>query len=362
VEVDTIILDTVVDGPSWHVTPHSAQSLILHAAHLAHFAYWYRDRGSIRFDDLSKLSADDPALQPPKYGPVKPFDDAAEVHRCIQSVVDGGSRLDTWLPSLNGGLFVSSAAGSAAHAIEITFCGTFDAIDISDDSILRLCSPDRCSRTDAVKAPRSADGRVHMGFCRHLKREDAHRKLLARLRELVATSGDDASQPVDVLLTGHSLGGGIATLFALVILRDESLRRCRLTIVTFGCPRVGNAAFVRVLDSEAPRLRHYRVQNELDLVSRAPYWLPSPGKYKHHQTFHVWLTSGRVLSSRTPFKRASMPLNLLFFATRWVWRDNKAGVPYHKMGSKTGYVRALIENAWEEGEYTSSGRLTTSSV
>jgi hypothetical protein len=49
-----------------------------------------------------------------------------------------------------------------------------------------------------------------------------------------------------------------------------------------------------------------------------------------------------------------MPLNVGFLLTRWLWRDNNAGIRYHKMGTDTGYVRALANAEWtREDEYPS---------
>ena len=61
---------------------------------------------------------------------------------------------------------------------------------------------------------------------------------------------------VTILLTGHSLGGALATVSALDI--QEGLDR-PLTVVTFGAPPVGNAAFINAFDSAFPPTDTWRV-------------------------------------------------------------------------------------------------------
>ena len=69
---------------------------------------------------------------------------------------------------------------------------------------------------------------------------------------------------MEVLLTGHSLGAAAATLLAAAVDAHTSAKafpnaRVRITLVTFGSPRVGNRAFAKALDGSF-QLRHWRVQ------------------------------------------------------------------------------------------------------
>jgi triacylglycerol lipase len=83
-----------------------------------------------------------------------------------------------------------------------------------------------------------------------------------------------------VFITGHSLGGALATLmFARLMLHGQ---RPVPTMYTYGCPRVGNSAFARELDRSYPE-RIHRIVNETDIVPNLP---PLPAF--HH--------AGRLLS------------------------------------------------------------------
>ena len=77
-----------------------------------------------------------------------------------------------------------------------------------------------------------------------------------------------------IYVTGHSLGGALAILGAL------ELRAQQLTpalVVTFGQPRVGNAAFAQLYNAQL-RENTWRVINQNDVVPRTPGWLFS---YRH---------------------------------------------------------------------------------
>ena len=50
---------------------------------------------------------------------------------------------------------------------------------------------------------------------------------------------------MQVYCTGHSLGGAVASLAAFDIVRELQLPTEHVKVYTFGCPRLGNRAFVR---------------------------------------------------------------------------------------------------------------------
>ena len=66
-----------------------------------------------------------------------------------------------------------------------------------------------------------------------------------RIREL---AGQFDSQPT-VYITGHSLGGAIATIIAGRLIKDQVVDADRLKLYTFGSPRVGNPAFSQSIDN-----------------------------------------------------------------------------------------------------------------
>jgi len=99
-------------------------------------------------------------------------------------------------------------------------------------------------------------GKVHRGFKEAL--EGVWPDLLPYIREL-------QNKGCKIWITGHSLGGALATLFA-------SQYNSAQGVYTFGSPRVGNDVF-----KEHFEVKIYRFVNNADIVP----WVPPPGKYVH---------------------------------------------------------------------------------
>lgn len=76
--------------------------------------------------------------------------------------------------------------------------------------------------------------------------------------------------PWRVYLTGHSLGGALATLAAFDAAATEFASGSveGLTLYTFGSPRVGNGAFAAAFDRAVPDA--WRVTNANDVIARIP--------------------------------------------------------------------------------------------
>lgn len=337
-------------------TPTAVRSKIILAAHLSWFVYWWTGPEThCKYEDLAGISGDvnNPLLKPPKYGPVKPFGDAGEVQKCIQHVVAGlgpNANLELWEPEQHACLISAHEGGK--KRLVVVFRGTFDGKDILSDVKVNLVNLSHRSGAGNGRAP---PGKVHSGFLKHLSRGGGLERMLQRIDELAAGASSDA--PVEVLITGHSLGAAVATLFTSLLLAPENGGSApsravplHVTLVTFGSPRCGDFTFALGLAGPhaGARLHTYRVQNEFDPISRVPWLLPTPGAYVHHQSHHVWLDRGVVHTATGPIPKASVPINPLFWARRWVHGTNLAGIAVHKMGTKTGYVLALEKSVWPE--------------
>ena len=61
-------------------------------------------------------------------------------------------------------------------------------------------------------------------------------------------------------------------------------------------------------------VRHWRVQNQMDVISRIPYWcppVPCLNDWQHAQTRHIWLRRGGVLEKQGEILLASSGMNSL---------------------------------------------------
>lgn len=99
-------------------------------------------------------------------------------------------------------------------------------------------------------------GLVHNGFL----------SIYHSLRDELVNTITDLDTEKEIFVTGHSLGGALATLFILDI--ANVLRNLKQTLITFASPKIGNKKFVErfniiILDS-------YRFVNLNDVVPTFP--------------------------------------------------------------------------------------------
>lgn len=170
----------------------------------------------------------------------------------------GGERLEERFAAWGADGFVATGGDGR---IVVAFRGTES--NKPEDLIVDL-------RTRTI--PWRGGGQVHEGF--------AH--ALSKVQEQLGTALSLAGSG-PILITGHSLGAGLATLVA-ADLRDRHPR-----LITFGSPRVGDADFASVIDGDSVA----RFVNCCDLVTRVP---PEEFDAGHIGPLLGDLTGERVLS------------------------------------------------------------------
>jgi len=104
-------------------------------------------------------------------------------------------------------------------------------------------------------------GKIHVGFKGEIN------KLWPAIEKAVSDINS-------LYVTGHSLGAAMATI------ASGRMQSKVLALVTFGSPRVGNKEYVNSLT-----VKHYRVQNNCDDVTKVPFLLMG---FKHHGT-HMYM-------------------------------------------------------------------------
>lgn len=102
--------------------------------------------------------------------------------------------------------------------------------------------------TDGDFAPTSADyfglsGKVHEGFLRSFKSSWENRKDLYGIKQIIldyATQTDQKPENLKYMVTGHSLGGALASLAAIKLINDEEIKAKTdlVKVITFASPRV----------------------------------------------------------------------------------------------------------------------------
>ena len=156
---------------------------------------------------------------------------------------------------------------SNQNCVVLAFRGT-------DMNSMRDWFVDLRATTDQVKK-----GNVHKGFYRGW--------LGLRTGVVNALKAHDASEKI-LWVTGHSLGGALAGLYAYtetferILFKGPHINR----IVTFGQPLFGNSSVSDVMRKEFIG-RYFRVVNGLDIVTTVPFWL------KHFGSL-VWFHDDRI--------------------------------------------------------------------
>ncbi|BBI32279.1 lipase family protein [Cohnella abietis] len=103
-----------------------------------------------------------------------------------------------------------------------------------------------------------------------------------------------------LFITGHSLGGALATLCGLDVAVNSPFRNP--VVYTFGSPRVGDPTFAKAFSGEVQH--SYRVNNRFDVVTHLPPQVYSPPK--SDATYHyMHVRNSEPLS----FNNGSVPNN-----------------------------------------------------
>lgn len=137
-------------------------------------------------------------------------------------------------------------------AVVVVFRGTrVESYAIYGGDILRVNREDLWTDSQFLPTACPVGGKVHQGFLAAYRQID----------ELVSNVAASRKPGQAVWLAGHSLGGALASL-AAAHLGVETVHG----LYTFGCPRVGNADFARML----PSRNHFRLVHRDDWAASVP--------------------------------------------------------------------------------------------
>ena len=103
---------------------------------------------------------------------------------------------------------------------------------------------------------------VHLGFYKSLESNDLLKNLTDDMKFLT-----EKFENYDIFITGHSLGGGLSTLFGYLMcdIIDKNI-----TVISYASPRVGNIDWCCDFNQKS-NLRLYRIVNKNDTVTAVPY-------------------------------------------------------------------------------------------
>lgn len=104
--------------------------------------------------------------------------------------------------------------------------------------------------------------RIHKGYYEYI--QNMLELIIPKINKLLYIFKYDDNINLIINITGHSLGGGLATLFTLKL--KEIYLKASINLVTFSAPRVVNNTFKEYLKIN----KIYRIYNSKDLVTQHP--------------------------------------------------------------------------------------------
>lgn len=144
--------------------------------------------------------------------------------------------------------------GARDSDIFVVWRGTESARDFLTDAL-------------AVKAPAfTKDVKIHLGFLNST--QSVKVKLQALLTIAIEKVIGGENKVGNIYVTGHSLGGALATISAVQIAFMFPSLKDRIKVVTIGSPRVGNRSFKRLFKNNIKE--SIRVVHDNDVVPRIP--------------------------------------------------------------------------------------------
>eukprot|EP00984_Skeletonema_dohrnii_P028686 scaffold18737_cov117-Skeletonema_dohrnii-CCMP3373.AAC.6 len=181
-----------------------------------------------------------------------------------------------------GGLVYGVVVNLTRKWITVAFRGTIGSTDIMTDRDFRLDHESLFESEDDIFVSGGKPG-THMGFttylCDEKKGDQDGRKCLDRILSCVneefKSNPDVVGKDFDLYVTGHSLGGGLANLFAFKAAQlkakdDESVKYLpeKITALSYASPCVGNDDYNKEFQylEKKGNLRHVRIANEQDVV------------------------------------------------------------------------------------------------
>lgn len=165
--------------------------------------------------------------------------------------------------------------------------GGFDRIYTSISVIKRKLAEDHA----AMAAPAEPEKKAAAGQEAFAGSFGDQLEDLATTRELARgkrRSREDPRPRRTTVVTGHSLGAALATLFVM-----ENAKKKKFDITTcctFASPRVGNLDFARAFD-DLP-IASWRIVNQLDVVPKLPPRIPLLLDYDHVDTEYSFSSAG----------------------------------------------------------------------
>lgn len=210
---------------------------------------------------------------------------------------------DDRFSSEDGGLVYAVVINITEKWVAVVFRGTIGLTDMNTDRDFRLDETSFFENEDFIKVPGGKPG-THKGFSEYLfsarERDSEERTYIDRVMACVndefENNPDVKGKGFKLYVSGHSLGGGLANLFAFRVAQmkakgDKSVSAfpTQIKAMTFAAPCVGNEDFNKEYQfyEKAGILRHIRISNEGDIVPTNNIFAPFSLALKGDSTLYT---------------------------------------------------------------------------
>ncbi|XP_024528305.1 lipase [Selaginella moellendorffii] len=164
------------------------------------------------------------------------------------------------------------------HAIVIAFRGT-------QENSMANWMEDLYFKELDLNYPGTKDAKVHHGFYSAYHNTSMRASIMAAISYIEQTR-----HGLKYMVTGHSMGGALASFCALDLIVNYKVSTDDVEIVTFGQPRLGNTVFAKFFSKHLPRA--IRMTHGHDMVPHLPPYLSFLGaRSYHHFAREVWITT-----------------------------------------------------------------------
>lgn len=178
---------------------------------------------------------------------------------------------------------------------------------------------------------RSEAAQIDLGFrlaFESLSSKATNGPLLSKTPSLMAVL-DLIPEGSDLFISGHSLGGAIATVATAWFLAGNFPKRMNIKTYTFAAPKSGNEYYANALNGALARQGlFYRVYNDLDSIPQVPYSLEMPGEINNPgmlKAFTGLIPDPSLQQQLDKFLAAVLP-------SGWSLNYTHAGVPHALVG------------------------------
>ncbi len=197
---------------------------------------------------------------------------------------------------------------------------------------------------DGVTTLSSYQGRVHTGF--FLAWAIIEKSVLAQIQRWREDLANDGQPMVPLYVTGHSLGGALATM-ATAALVEGGIDVAG--VYTFGQPRVGDRTFVKQLRASTQG-KIFRFVNHNDIVPHVPppFSVWNPTRFYSHVGAASYFNGKGVLTAKANYTLGARLTDMALGLAQGITKPGFDHITDHRMEYYISHLERALDEAIED--------------